>query len=175
MKRLSKIALLSLASAVLFINCTNAKLKPSISSTATASNVEQLVQKHVSSRPYDFVPSQSLQSKLVKEFPNARDIEWEKSDYLLRADFEIGDFDYKAYYTPDENLVMVKAEIPEGELPSVVKNAALAKYNKYHIDEVEAIYIGEKTIYKVDLESEHSDVELYLNADGSTIENMIKL
>lgn len=150
-----------------------AQVNPSIDEIYTVEQIDEMYQKHRMSRSRDIRPTKELSSQLQKDFPNARDIDWEKSDVFYRADFEIGRInskDYKAYYNMAGKLVMYKEEISTRALPTDVKNTLQKDYSGYRIEDAEKIAKGKQTLYKVELEKGDIEIELILTSNGKVIQ-----
>ena len=157
---------------VLFATNINAQVAPNMSTKYNLTEIKDLYKQHKVSNDRDVVPPPSLSEKFNKDFPKARDVDWEKSGVLYEVDFEIGwigKTDYKAYYDLEGNLVMYREEISNSSLPAIVKNAALTKYPNYRIDDIDKIVAGKDTLYKVSLEKGDMDVKLVLTHDGTTV------
>lgn len=149
-----------------------AQVNPSINAEYTLEQIDEMYQKHRISHPRDIRPTKELSAQLQKDFPNARDIDWEKSDVFYRADFEIGRInskDYKAYYDMAGKLVMYKEEISTRALPADVKNTLDKDYSGYRIEDAEKTVKGKQTFYKVELEKGDTEIELILSYNGKVI------
>lgn len=150
----------------------NAQDAPVVSTKYTVEQIDEMYRNHKMSRPGNVLPSQELTTQLKKDFPSARDIEWEKSEFLYEVEFEIGRVfsdDYEAFYDMGHNLIMYKAEISVKDLPAVVKNAALTKYPNFKFEDVDKIVKGKETFYKIELEKGDWDVTITLKSDGTIV------
>lgn len=146
-----------------------AQTSPTISPEYTVTQIDEMYKKHKMYDPQDTYPPQSLQNRLLQDFPKARDVEWEKSDVLYEVEFEIGRFpskDYKAYYDMKGNLIMYREEIPVKAIPAVIKNGALAKYPNFKFEDAKIIKKGKETFYRVELEKGDYEVKITLDANG---------
>ncbi len=147
-----------------------------ISKAYTAEQVDQMFKEHKQQHAHDICPTQELSSALLRDFPKARDIDWEKTNALYEVEFEIGRFpsrDYTAYYDVKGQLLIYEQEIPTSELPAVVKNAALAKCPNFSIEDVSKIVKGNETLYKVEIEKGDVDVKLTLNKEGVIVSERV--
>lgn len=146
---------------------------------ATEYSVEQidkLYKNHKMYNPRDTQPSVELNNKFLRDFPNARDIDWEKSEVLYEVEFEIGRLpgrDYEAYYDMKGQLVMYKQEISVRDLPAVVKNGALGKYPNFSIEDASKIVKGKEVFYKVELEKGEFDVKIVLDTKGAIVNEIM--
>ncbi|MDR2036611.1 MAG: PepSY-like domain-containing protein [Bacteroidales bacterium] len=115
-------------------------------------------------------PSAEILQKFRTDFPNARDIEWEVGGDTYEVEFDVKYTDYKAYYDNKGNLLMYTYDLSPRQLPSIVKNAVMAKYHKYKIEDVNIIYQGTEVFYKVEIEhNEMPDMKLIVKEDGSLV------
>ena len=138
--------------------------------------INELYKNHKMHNPHDSHPSLELNKTFLKDFPGARDIDWEKSEVLYEVEFEIGRLpsrDYKAYYDMKGQLVMYKQEISTRDLPAVVKNGALGKYPNFSIEEASKIVKGKEVFYKVEVEKGDFDVKIILNTEGVIVEEVM--
>lgn len=138
--------------------------------------INKLYKNHKMYNPHDTQPSLELNNKFLKDFPNARDIDWEKSEVLYEVEFEIGRFpsrDYEAYYDMKGQLVMYKEEISIKDLPAIVKNGALGKYPNFSIEDACKIVKGKEVFYKVELEKGDFEVKIVLDTKGAIINEIM--
>lgn len=169
MKTFKKISLTFFVALLSIGGNIKAQVNPNIDGVYTVEQIDKMYQEHRTSHPRDIRPTQELNDRLLKDFPNARDIDWEKSDVFYRADFEIGRVnskDYKAYYDMKGKLVMYKEEISTKAIPPAVKKAIDKKYPKYRIEDAEKIVKGKSIFYKVELEKGEMEIEMTLSSDG---------
>ena len=169
MKTSITIGLLSLGLLLFGTSVTTAQ---TISNAYSVEKVDQMFKEHKLQHSHDIYPTQELTSALLRDFPEARDIDWEKTDALYEVDFEIGRFpsrDYTAYYDAKGQLLMYEQEISTRDLPAVVKNGALAKYPNFGIEDASKIVKGNETLYKVEIEKGDFEVKLTLNKEGTIV------
>lgn len=103
-----------------------------------------------------------------KNFPKAKDIEWERAGDDYKVDFEIAHVDYTTIFTPDGKTVMSQKEVAPATLPKSIAADIRAKYPQARIDDVEQINTGGKISYKIDLDGT-PDATLYYSAGGKFI------
>jgi hypothetical protein len=65
---------------------------------------------------------------------------------------------------------MTIEEIYRSELPAVVKNAAEAKYPKYHFEDMNKIRRGAEVFYRIEMELRDTEVELLVLPDDTVID-----
>lgn len=142
----------------------------------TTTQIDEMLKKHEMSQTQNTYPSQELKNKFLMDFPKAKDVDWEKSEFLYEVEFEIGriiDKDYKAYYDMAGKLVAYKEEISTRDIPGIVKNAALAKYPNYRFEDADKIVKGKAVFYKVELEKGDMEVKLVLDDNGTIVHEML--
>ena len=84
MKTITKTFVLSLI-CVLSFQFTAAQ--PTMSSKYTDTEVDGMIRAYKTSHSKDVRPSVALQQQFIKDFPKARDIEWEVSANIYEAEF----------------------------------------------------------------------------------------
>jgi hypothetical protein len=132
-----------------------------------------MIQKYKNADSHDIIPPPELMAKFRADFPKAKKAEWESANDIYEVEFDIRFKDYKAYYDAKGNLLMVVEEIYRSELPAVVKNAAEAKYPKYHFEDLDKIRRGTEVFYKIEMEHRDTDVKLLIKSDGTILEDRI--
>lgn len=172
MKKLNLLLLLLCSLLALTSLDINAQSAPDVCTKYSATQIRELYKEHKKARSHDIAAPKNLTGKFVKDFPEARDIDWEKSTVLYEVEFEIGwihSTDYKAYYDLDGNLLSYEQEISAKQLPAVVKNTALTKYPNFRIDDADQIIVAKDTLYKISLEKRHTDVKILCKHDGTVV------
>lgn len=173
MKKLIRLTILPFS---LFLFCSMGVNAQNVTSEYSSGQINELYKSHKMYNPQNTYPPQNLTDAFIKDFLNARDIDWEKSDVLYEVEFEIGRLpsrDYEAYYDMKGNLVMYKQEISIRDLPAVVKNGALGKYPNSKIEDATKIVKGKETFYKVELEKGDFEVKIVLNTEGVIVNEAI--
>ncbi|MDR2125991.1 MAG: PepSY-like domain-containing protein [Prevotellaceae bacterium] len=189
MKKLMFYAMIAVAF-ILCFSCENETVNPSNSSVATNLGAEvipaistqysneeiaEMIRLFSISREVDVIPPAELQQKFRTDFPNAYDIEWEFGADIYEVEFEIRYRDYEVYYDRQGVLLMCITEIMLSELPSVVKNAAQAKYPEYSFEDIDKISRGSEVFYKIEMERflSDSEVNLLIKSDGVILNETI--
>lgn len=173
MKLFSRLTLVAIVLVFFACESINAQANPIVSSAYSLKQIDLMHQEHRMDRPRDTHPTEEMRLKFLSDFPKAKDVKWEKSAKLYEVEFEIGRYDYDAYYDMQANLIMYKCELNESQLPAVVRNAALAKYPNYRFEDVDKVVKGKDTFYKVELEKGKMDVKITLKEDGTIVEEYI--
>lgn len=162
--------IISILLIIFFISCNDKKISPSINTSIsdkyTNSAIDSLMIAHNKSNLTEINPPEILSNQLYKDFPDAKDIDWERSDYIYEVEFEIENTDFTAFYDKDANLLVYKYEIDETELPAVVKNASVAIYPDYHFDDIVKIIRRDDIIYKLELKRNNIEKTILLKKDG---------
>lgn len=140
---------------------------PTTSKKYTVAQVDDLFKQYLTERKHDIMPPTN--TSFAKDFPTAKDVEWEESAALYRVEFEIDKMDYKAYYDKQGQLVFFKKEIYVQNLPSVVKNAVVAKYADYKIDDIDVYNKANVLTYEVKVEKGDLEYELLLDDAGTIL------
>jgi len=165
-------AFISLITLVLFSMFTMAQT-PVVSKKYSDADVEKMVQTYKSSKNKDIYPASNFQQQFSKDFPNAKDIDWETAANIYEVDFEFDRIDYKAYYDSNANLVMYTVDVGEYDMPAIVKNAAMAKYPNYKFDDIKKIVKGSETFYEVEMEkSRDKEVKATFRTNGTFIKEI---
>lgn len=112
-----------------------------------------------------------------KEFPNSRDIEWEREGEYFNVEFEIGKNDHELWITPSGKIVKHKEDISSAELPTSIKNKIKADYKGYRIDDVDKLTLENRVFYKVEIEigrnNNKRELDLYFDKDAKSLEKNI--
>jgi hypothetical protein len=139
---------------------------PAISKVYSNDTIAEMLRKYRSSRSHDVMPPAKLAAKFRADFPKASDVEWEVADSIYEVEFDVKFRDCKAYYDAKGNLLMTVEEIYRSELPAIVKNAAEAKYPKYHFEDIDKIRRGTEVFYKIEMEHRDMEIEMLVRSDG---------
>jgi hypothetical protein len=128
----------------------------------TDAEIDQMLQAFNSQRDEDVRPSQvpaAIQTAFGTQFPNSRDIEWDRAAGVYNADFEIQGADYEAWYATDGTLLMYTAEVWYGNVPAAVTAAVSAKYNNHIVDGYKFFQKGTQKGYLVEVEHRMTEAE----------------
>ncbi|MDR2125990.1 MAG: PepSY-like domain-containing protein [Prevotellaceae bacterium] len=148
---------------------------PAISTQYSNEEIAKMIEKYKFSHSHDVVPPVGLQQKFKSDFPKSHDVEWETDGDIYEVEFDLRLKDYKVYYDSAGNILMIVQEIFRSELPSVVKNAAKAKYPEYSFEDIDKISRGSEVFYKIEMERFLSDLEvkLLIKSDGVILKETI--
>lgn len=145
---------------------------PTISKKYSNIEIEELISGYKRNHSRDVIPANNLKVQFRKDFPNAKDIDWEKAANIYKVDFEIGRIDYEAYYDNDANLLMYTIDIKEYNMPAVVKNAAVSKYPDYKFEDIEKVVRGTETFYRVEMEKGKTEIKANFDPRGIFIKEV---
>ena len=121
--------------------------------------------------PQSKVPS-VIVNNFIKEFPKARDVEWELKGNEYNVEFEIGFLtDFEAWFTASGSLIRYTEKISSSKLPKAVKDAIKTDFDKYRIDEAKKITENNVVTYRVELEKRDHEVNLVFSENGIIIKN----
>lgn len=102
-----------------------------------------------------------------KEFPKAKDVEWEMKGDVYNVEFEIGIFtDYEAWFDTSGNLIKYTQEIPNRELPKAIKDAVKKQFDGYRVDDVKKQVENNIETYLVEIEKKKEELNLVFSKDG---------
>jgi hypothetical protein len=115
------------------------------------------------------VPS-VVQNALIKNFPEARDIDWDLKAGVYEAEFNIGKTGLEARFNKDGRLLESETDILIGDLPAPVKVALDSQYAGWKIDDISKIEKEKVLSYKIELEKKGSkDLDVVFGADGAVV------
>jgi len=110
-----------------------------------------------------FVPAEIL--RVFKDaFPEVElgdvEWEWEVPQKIYEAEFKHQNYEYEVEITVTGHHLLTEVEIPEEEIPEVVKSACSRKFRGWKIDEVEKVsYSNGDVYYELELSKEKDDEE----------------
>lgn len=136
-------------------------------------SIDSLLEIFESNKLHDTKPSDVLFQTFIRNFPNAKDIDWEVSGYIYRVEFEVDDRDYKAFYDHSANLLSYSCELNEEELPAVVKNSSVAVYPDYNFDDIMKIVKGRSIFYQLKIEKNDIEKILILKDNGVILPDFV--
>jgi hypothetical protein len=146
---------------------------PAISDAYSNETIAEMIRKYRTSHSRDVMPPAKLATKFKADFPKVSNVEWETDGNIYEVEFDVKFKDWKAYYDAEGNLLMTVEEIYRSELPAVVKNAAEAKYPKYHFEAMDKIRRGTEVFYRIKMELRDTEVELLIQSDGTITDEKI--
>ncbi|MDR2287330.1 MAG: PepSY-like domain-containing protein [Prevotellaceae bacterium] len=158
---------IALVNCAIFVQVAAQSPAPTISDAYSNDTIAKMIRKYRTSHSHDVMPPAKPATKFKVDFPKASGVEWETDGNIYEVEFDIRFRDWKAYYDAEGNLLMTVEEIYRSELPAVVKNAAEAKYPKYHFEDIDKIRRGTEVFYKIEMELRDTEVELLIQSNGT--------
>jgi hypothetical protein len=122
----------------------------------------------------DLMPNQvpqAVSDAFSQQFSNAKDIEWEKQGSQFEVDFETGwSRDHEAWFSEEGELVYLKEDIRNRDLPEIVQVRIKSDFADYRIDDLYKITEGDQITFEVSLESRRtSDIDLIISNSGEVL------
>lgn len=116
-----------------------------------------------------------LDKSLAQKFPSAKNINWQAEDTYYNATFTDYDLKTSAWFEPSGTWVMTETDITLQQLPDAIKIAFNgSKYAQWKVDDVEKLErAGLETVYVLELEQNGVDCDLYYNAEGILIREVL--
>lgn len=117
--------------------------------------------------PQSEVPS-VIANRFQQDFPEAKDIEWERKGDFYEVEFEIGrpDKDHKIRYDAQANVLRHKAEITKQDLPAEIAQILDTDYPAYRIKDIKKIVDGNTTLYTLEAKTPIEEWELVFDSQG---------
>jgi len=110
---------------------------------------------------------------LLKVYPNATDIEWERSGTEYKVEFEVGKMEHEIWFNRDGKMVKVEKDITSAEIPANLKEIIKRDYPNYRIDSVESVEMDGDVTYVVELEkSWNQSIKITFNTNGQILKAM---
>jgi uncharacterized membrane protein YkoI len=94
----------------------------------------------------------SFTEGLLKKYPNAKDIEWERDGMDYKVEFEVGRMEHEIWFNKDGETVRIEKDITRSMMPQGLINIINRDYAGYKIDSVESTEKNGQTTYEVELE-----------------------
>lgn len=101
------------------------------------------------------------------QFPNATDVEYQKTGDQYEVDFDVNNVEYDALYKADGTLIKYKYDILSSEIPQAILSAIETDHENRLIDDAEILMIDEVVYYQIELENIPLDIKLVFNSDGA--------
>ena len=150
------------------------EVEPPTSQQYTSQMIDSLLYAFGSSTNHDTKPNHDLFQAFIKDFPDAKDIDWKISNFIYCVELEINNRDYKAFYDQETNLISYRYEISETDLPAIVKNSSVAVHPDYNFEEVEKIVKGNDTLYQLNIEKQDDERILIIKNNGVVLADSTK-
>ncbi len=145
---------------------------PEIAGSLSDDEVDALITAYYSENDKDILSSNVpsiIQGNFNSVFLGVRDIDWEMSANIYKADFEINNVDYNTWYKEDGTLLAYKFDITRSSLPQGVKAAVSSLYAGYTIDDADKVVKAGSIGYFVELENRNMEEDAYFGEGGTYI------
>lgn len=116
----------------------------------------------------DQVPN-DVATAFENEYPQAKDVEWEKNAEYFDVEFEVDRKDYEIWYSASGEIVKLEKEVSKNDLPSNIKNAISSNYTNMHIEDAEMKTENGTTTYSVELENGNQEKTIIFDESGTVI------
>ncbi|WP_157600695.1 PepSY-like domain-containing protein [Rufibacter sp. DG15C] len=109
-----------------------------------------------------------VQNGLKTQFPNAANLEWEKSGNLFEAEFDVNQQEYAALVDATGKVMAVKQEIDASQLPAPITQQIQTSHQEYTLDDAEKVERNGQVFYQVELQKPMSELKQVYTAQGAT-------
>lgn len=118
------------------------------------------------------IPSTVLNG-FSQKYPEIKmeEVKWNSKGEVYKATFSKGKSDYKVVMNNKGQWVSTEMDdVPASEIPGEVKaGIEKSEFGKWDITQVEAKEKPGEIIYKIEVENEMSDEEIYMNQEGNRV------
>lgn len=105
-----------------------------------------------------------------KEFPKAKDVEWELKGEVYNVEFEIGFFsDFEAWFDTSGKLIKYEQEIPNRKIPKAIIEAVKNQFEGYRIDDAKMLVENNITTYLLEIERKDDELNVAFTKEGKLI------
>lgn len=112
----------------------------------------------------------SFTEGLLKVYPNATDIEWEKNGTDYKVEFEVDHMDHEIWFNKDGERVRVEQHVVKSALPKNIADILKTDYADFTIDSVKKTDNAGLITYEVELEKSGSeDQKILFGLDGEIL------
>ena len=118
------------------------------------------------------VPSVVL-NEFQSKYPKATDVEWNLSSDLYQVEFEVDRKDHDLWIDKSGAIKKQKIDIPQAQLPDVIKQKIGSEFKGYQIDDIDRIEEDGKVSFLVDLDGKVDDREVLFTEDGKIQSNIV--
>lgn len=113
---------------------------------------------------------ESFTAGLLKAYPNATDIEWERSGNDYKVEFDVGRMEHEIWFNKDGDTVKIEKELTRSEIPSALLQVIGKDYPDYKIDSVESTLKNGVTTYEIELEKGwDEDLKVIFSQEGKVL------
>lgn len=95
---------------------------------------------------------QSFTEGLLKEYPNAKEIEWKKNGTDFKVEFEVNQLDHEIWFNKDGLKVRLEQHVVKTTLPKNIADVIKRDYPGFSIDSVKKTEKDGVITYEVEIE-----------------------
>jgi hypothetical protein len=115
----------------------------------------------------DKVPA-AVKSALIKRFPAAKQVAWEKEDaQAYEAKFTVGDNKQSANFDENGTWLSTETNIKKTDIPAAIQSSLAKNFAGYDIGDPEKVESPEGVLYKMKLKKEGQKLEVVFLPDGT--------
>ncbi|MAU71845.1 MAG: hypothetical protein CML04_07080 [Pseudozobellia sp.] len=108
-----------------------------------------------------------------EKYPNAHDVEWERTAFGYEVEFEIGRKDYDIWYNENGVELKSKEDIGQNELPAAVLENITSNYKDFRIESAELLINDGTKSYKVEVEKGWDfEKDLFFDEKGTLLKEI---
>ena len=111
----------------------------------------------------------AVKSAFEKQYPDVKDVDWEKEDCNYEAGFEVNNIETSVVYDVSGNLIETEVEIEVSALPQTAQDYIANNYPKSKISEAAKITDASGTIT---YEAEVGESDLIFDASGNFVKEI---
>jgi len=113
----------------------------------------------------------AVKNAFSQNFNNPADVAWVKTDNGYEVDFDLGNVEHAARYTPEGKLLMVKMALNERDLPPVILQRIVDGFREFEIDDIEQVKIADRLLFQVALNGPSEDRKVVFTPKGEIEES----
>ncbi len=111
----------------------------------------------------------AVKSAFEKQYPDVKDVDWEKEDSNYEAEFEVSKIETSVVYDANGTLIETEVEIAVSALPQIAQDYVSKNYPKSKISEAAKITSASDT---VTYEAEVGESDLIFDANGNFVKEV---
>lgn len=107
-----------------------------------------------------------VKASFIKQYPNIKDVQWDKEGERFEASFEVNKIDHSVLFDAQGNVQETEIEIETSQLPQNIKDYVAKKYPNKKIKEASKITDNKGS---VTYEAEIKGMDLIFDANGKFV------
>lgn len=118
-----------------------------------------------------------VSSSLSDKYPDAKDVDWDRTGAMYKAAFSVGKRDYKVTFDNKGNWVSTAVkDIPANELPKKIQEGIdNSEFKNWEVGKFETAETTQETTYKVGVRKGIKMHELYFDEEGNLLRDKGKM